>query len=96
MKAADRRFIEYWKDQRKGSRSGYYVIYILGWSIVGFFVLFFLSKLFTNLWETGGKSLAYIFIAISLASAFLITHFTYTGNEKKLRRLTEQYKEELN
>lgn len=96
MKAEDRRFIENWKDQRKGSRLGYYLIYIIGWSIVSFFVLFFLSKLFTNLWETGGKSLVYIFIAISLVASFLITHLTYTRNEKKLHRLSEEYKEELN
>lgn len=96
MKAADRRFIESWKDQRKGSRFGYYLTYIVGWSIVSFFVLFFLSKLFTNLWETGGQSLVYIFIVISLVTAFLVTHFTYTGNEKKLHRLMEEYKEELN
>lgn len=96
MKASDRRFLEYWKDQRKGSRTGYYITYIIGWTIVAFFVLFFLSKLFTDLWETGGSSLVYIFAGISWVSAFLITHFTYTGNEKKLHRLTEEYKEELN
>ncbi len=96
MKAADRRFIENWKDQRKGSRFGYYLTYIIGWSVVSFFVLFFLSKLFTNLWETGGKSLVYIFAAIAFIAAFLITHLTYSGNEKKLHRLIEEYKEELN
>ncbi len=96
MKSADRRFIENWKDQRKGSRTGYYLTYIVGWTIVSFFVLFFLSKLFTNLWETGGKSLVYIFIGISLVAAFLVTHLTYTGNEKKLQKLMNEYKEELN
>lgn len=96
MKAADRRFIENWKDQRKGSRLGYYLTYIVGWTIVSFFVLFFLSKLFTNLWETGGKYLVYIFIGISLVTAFLVTHLTYTRNEKRLHHLMEAYKEELN
>ena len=96
MKAADRRFIEYWKDQRKGSKLGYYLTYILGWAIVAFFVLFFLSKLLTNLWSTGGQSLIYIFIAISFVSAIAITHYTYAGNEKRLHRLIEDHKEELN
>ncbi len=96
MKAKDRRFIEYWQDQRKGSKLGYYVTYILGWTVVGFFVLFFLAKLFTNLWETGGKSLVYIFIGLALLMAFLITHFTYSGNEKKLHRILKENREELN
>lgn len=96
MKAADRRFIEYWKDQRGGSRTSYYVIYSIGWAVVCFFVLFFLSKLFTNLWETGGQSLVYIFITISVVTALLVTHFTWTNNEKRLKKLLDEYKEELN
>lgn len=96
MKPTDRRFIESWKDQRKGSRASYYIIYSIGWTVVGFFVLFFLSKLFTNLWQTGGSSLVYIFIAISVVTAVLVTHFTWSGNEKRLKRLMQEYKEELN
>ncbi|MBN9350125.1 MAG: hypothetical protein J0H55_05515 [Chitinophagaceae bacterium] len=96
MKPNDRRFVEYWQDQKKGSRAGYYLTYTLGWSIVGFFVLFFFSKLFTNLWETGGESLVYIFAIISIVSAFIITHFTYRRNEKRLHRIVEKHQEELN
>lgn len=95
-KPADRRFMEYWEDQRKGSRVGYYTTYIIGWSVVGFFVLFFMSKLFTNLWETGGSSLIYIFGGISIVAAFLITHFTFRRNEKRFHRITEERQEELN
>lgn len=96
MKPADRRFIEYWKDQRSGSRSGYYATYILGWGVVIFLVLFFLSRLLTDLWETGGPYLAIIFIVISLVLSFLITHFTYTKNEKRLEKLTMEDEEHLN
>lgn len=96
MTPADRRFIEYWEDQRKGSRAGYYVTYSIGWGVVIFFVLFFLSKLFTDLWKTGGPYLAVIFIALALLSAMVITHFTWTGNEKKRHRLIERDPENLN
>ncbi|HRN72114.1 MAG TPA: hypothetical protein PLM81_03225 [Ginsengibacter sp.] len=97
MKAEDRRFIEYWKDQRKGSRAGYYITYIIGWAIVTFFILFFLSKLLTNLWKTGGPYLIHIFITLSIVCGFLVTHYTWTHNEKRLNDLTEDdNKEELN
>jgi len=96
MKPSDRRFIQYWKDQRTGSKTSYYIVYSIGWAVVAFFVLFFLSKLFTNLWETGGRSLVYIFIAISIITAVLVTHFTYKGNEKRLKKLLHEYQEELN
>lgn len=96
MKPADRRFVEYWKDQSSGSRSGYYITYILGWGVVIFFIFFFLSRLFTNLWETGGPYLAFIFIALSLILSFLITHFTYTKNEKRMNKLMLEKEENLN
>jgi hypothetical protein len=54
---AERRFLEQWRDQKKGPRWKYYVIFTLGWTVVSFLVIFFLLKLFTNLWETGGPNL---------------------------------------
>ncbi len=96
LKPDDRRFIQYWEDQRKGSRAGLYISYILGWSVIIFFVLFFLSRLFTNLWNTGGPWLGLVFVIIALIIAFLITHTTWLRNEKRLKRLKSEYKEELN
>lgn len=96
MKPADRRFIQYWEDQRQGSKSGFYLTYILGWGVVTFFVIFFVTRLFTNLWETGGPYLALVFILIGLVVAFAVTHLTWTKNEQRLSRLKEEYKDELN
>lgn len=92
----DRRFMAYWKDQRQGSRAGYYAIYTLGWGAVIFFILFFLAKIFTNLWETGGPYLAIIFIAIALILSFLVTHYTWKKNEKRLHALMQKEAERLN
>lgn len=96
MTPADRRFMQSWEDQKKGSRFGYYLTYTLGWSVVSFFVIFFLTKLFTNLWETGGKNLIYLYIGISVVAAILATHLTWTANEKRLHRLTREQQEKLN
>lgn len=94
MKPADRRFIQYWEDQRKGSRTGLYISYTLGWGVVLFFVLFFSSRLFTNLWNTGGPWLGVIFVLIALIGAFVITHLIWTRNEKRLRDLKSKKLEE--
>lgn len=90
MQPEDRRFMAYWKDQRGGSKTGYYVIYTLGWGVVIFFVFFFFSKLFTNLWETGGPYLAFIFGAIALVLAFFITNYIWKRNEKRMHRLIKE------
>lgn len=96
MRPEDRRFIEYWLDQKKGPRWKYYITFIVAWTVVAFILIFFLSKLFTNLWKTGGSILIFIFIGIALFIGMVSTHLIYISNEKKLKRLMEQYKEELN
>ncbi len=93
---AEQRFIEHWKEQRSGTKAKYYFIFTLGWTVVSFLVLFFLSKLFTNLWETGGKMLIVILIILALIIGFLSTHFTYYFNEKKFNKIIEREKEALN
>lgn len=96
MKAEDRRFIQYWLDQKKGPRWKYYLTFIVAWTVVSFILIFFLAKLFTNLWETGGPALIYIFIGIGFVAGIVITHLTYTCNEKKLKKLHHEYQEEFN
>ncbi len=96
MRPEDRRFIAYWQDQRKGSKVGYYTTYTIGWSVIVFFVLFFFSKLFTDLWETGGPYLALVFLFISIGSSFFITNYIWKRNERRMKRLLNEEKENLN
>lgn len=96
MTPADRRFIEHWSDQRKGSKAGYYITYIIGWGVVVFFSLFFLSKFLTNLWRTGGPYLGLVFVIMSLISSFFITHFIWRKNEKRWRELESARQENHN
>lgn len=90
MTPADRRFIEYWGDQRKGSKVGYHVTYIIAWGVVMFFVLFFLSKFLTDLWKTGGPYLGLIFIVISLIFSFFITRRIWNRNEVRWHALLKE------
>lgn len=87
---AERRFIEQWREQKSGPRWKYYVIFTVGWTVVSFLVIFFILKLFTNLWETGGPNLIYLMIGAGLIIGFFSTHVTYVKNEKKYHAIFQR------
>lgn len=89
---SERHFINQWLEQRSGLRWKYYVQFTIAWTIVSFLIIFFLSKLFTNAWETGGQNLVFLLIAVSIIIGFLSTHFTYITNEKKYNKIMEREK----
>jgi polyferredoxin len=92
----ERRFINQWLDQKSGPRWKYYLLFGLAWAAVSFLLIFFLTKLFTSLWATGGSNLIYLFIGISLVVGFLYTHFTYVTNEKKYHNIIKREKKNAN
>jgi polyferredoxin len=89
---AERRFIEQWRDQKSGPKWKYYLLFSMAWSVVSFLVIFFLLKLFTNLWQTGGQNLIYLLLGIAIIIGFSSTHFTYVINEKKYHAIMEREK----
>jgi hypothetical protein len=89
---AERRFIEQWRDQKSGPRWKYYLLFTIAWSVVSFLVIFFLLKLFTNLWVTGGQNFIYLLIGIAIVVGFFSTHFTYVTSEKKFHTILEKEK----
>ncbi|MDP4283484.1 MAG: hypothetical protein Q8891_03605 [Bacteroidota bacterium] len=93
---SEKHFINNWQEQKSGPKWKYYLLFSFAWSVVSFLVIFFLTKLFTNLWETGGASLIYIFVTLSIIIGFFSTHFTYVVNERRLKNILQKDKEELN
>lgn len=93
---SERRFMNHWREEKSGSKWKYYLLFTMAWSVVSFLVIFFLAKLFTSLWQTGGNNLIYIFIIIALIIGFFYTHFNYAINEKKYHKIIEREKEGLN
>ncbi len=87
---AERRFIEQWREQKSGPKWKYYLLFTFAWTVVSFLVIFFLLKLLTNLWETGGPNLIYIMIGAAVIIGFFSTHFTYVTNEKKYHAIIER------
>ena len=91
---SDRHFIEQWRDQKKGPKWQYYLLFTFAWATVSFLVIFFVLKLFTSLWETGGPNLIYLLIAIALVIGALSTHLTYVTNEKKYSQIMSRERQD--
>lgn len=90
----ERQFIEHWLEQKSGPKWKYYLQFTLAWTMVAFLVIFFLAKLFTNAWETGGTWLVYLMLGISLVTGFFATHLTYTRSEAQYKHILEKEKDE--
>ena len=93
---SERHFINQWKEQKSGTRWKYYFQFTIAWTVVSFLVIFFLTKLFTPLWETGGRNLIFLLIGISVVTGFLATHFTYSLSEKKYNTIMKREEGGLN
>ena len=87
---SDRHFINHWKEQRSGPRWKYYLLFTIAWTVVAFILIFFLSKIFTDLWETGGRYLIVVIIFLALVIGFASTHITYRYSEKKFRLILKK------
>ncbi len=92
MTNSERRFINQWSDQRSGLRRTYYIQFTIAWTVVSFLVIFFLTKLFTTAWETGGRNLIFLLVGISIIIGFLSTHLNYTFSEKRYNKILQREK----
>ncbi len=82
----ERRFLRYWEEQRKGSKLGYYIMYISIWFFTAMLCLFFVLNNFVTFGKTDIKVL-YLIIALSIIIAVGFTHFNYWRNEKKFKTI---------
>jgi len=96
LTGSERRFIEQWREQKSGPKWKFYLLYSVAWSVVSFLVIFFLTKLFTNLWETGGAGLIYIFVVIAIIVGVSSTHLNYVTSEKRYKKVMDKEKGLLN
>lgn len=96
IKHKDQQFINHWIDQKSGPKWKYYLLFSMAWSVVSFLVIFFLTKLFTQLWERGGPNLIYTLVTISIIAGILLTHFSYVWNEKKYHEIVNKDEITLN
>jgi cation transporter-like permease len=90
---SERHFMEQWAEQKSGPKWKYYLHFSFAWTVVSFLVIFFLTKLFTDAWETGGNGMIVLFISASVVAGFLATHFTYTVSEKRYNKIIKREQE---
>lgn len=82
----ERRFVRNWEEQRKGSRAGYYLLYICIWFFVSMLGLFFLFAHFTEMYRNKLQTL-YEMMAAATVLAIITTHLTYQRNEKRFKKI---------
>ena len=90
LTTAEKRFIKYWEEQRKGGRLSYYLLYILAGTFIASIVLSFLSGMFLIGFP---NNLPYIILG-SLLIVTVATILTWTNNEKRFRRIIQREVEE--
>ena len=93
---SERHFMKHWNEQKSGRLWKYYLQFTFAWTIVSFLVIFFLTKLFTDAWETGGKNMIVLFVAASVVTGLMVTHFTYTISEKRYKKIIKREEGERN
>lgn len=82
----ERRFIRHWEEQRRGSRAGYYMLYIFIWFFVAMIFLFFLLNNFVQIQRNNVQKLYGMLIAAAVIS-IIVTHLSFWQNERKFKKI---------
>lgn len=83
LSAAEKRFVRYWEEQRKGGFWPYFLLYILSGTLVATIVLYFLLNMFTV--NFAGKN--WLIPSCSFVGIGFVTFFTWKKNEQRLKGL---------
>ena len=83
---AEKRFIKYWEEQRKGGRISYSLLYILAGTFIASIVCTFISMMF----GLGFPEYVPLIVLISFVSVTVATIATWSVNEKKFKRIIER------
>ncbi len=93
------RFTESWKEQREGSRVGYYLLYTFSWGLVSTFVVFFLLMFLGGISiipiAQDNKKIAVI-VAVGFILGFCIALMVRYRNEKKYQRILKKIRKDGN
>jgi uncharacterized membrane protein len=89
----DIRFIDFWKEQRKGSVAKYYFIYTLAWGFVvclsSFFFIIFMGGISIIPIAQDNYKVALV-ISIGIISGFIIALISRKFNEKRYQKILEK------
>ncbi len=93
----DIRFTELWKEQRKGSKMGYYLLYTFSWGLaiifISFFVLMFMGGISIIPIAQDNDKIALI-VVIGFILGFVTTLIIRARNEKRYRKILAKARKE--
>lgn len=82
----ERRFIRHWEEQRRGSRAGYYLLYIFIWFFVAALFLFFVFNNFVQIERNSLQKLYSLLLAATVISV-VVTHISFLQNERRFKKI---------
>ena len=82
----ERRFIRQWEEQRRGSRVGYYVLYIFIWFFVAALFLFFVMNNFVQI-ERNSLQKVYKLLTAATVISVVVTHISFRRNERRFKKI---------
>lgn len=95
----DLRFVDFWKEQRQGSKMKYYLIYTLAWGLVvclsSFFIIIFMGGISIIPIAQDNHKIALI-IGAGLVSGFIIAAISRSLNEKRFQKILANVRDNLN
>lgn|SRR5689334_18970570 len=93
------RFVEFWKEQREGSKFKYYLLYTLGWGMpivfLSFFIIMFLGGISIIPIAQDNQKIGLI-VACGLLLGLAIAFIGRSRNEKKYQRILQKVRNNLN
>lgn len=92
------RFVDFWKEQRKGSKIKYYLLYGFSWGLMvtlfSFFLIMFLGGISIIPIAQDNHKIALIVI-IGLMAGFLLAIISRQLNEKKFQKILAKVRDRL-
>lgn len=93
------RFVEFWKEQRGGSKMKYYLLYTISWGMLiiffSFFIIMFLGGISIIPIAQDNHKVALIII-FGLASGLALAVISRSRNERRYRKILEKANNTLN
>lgn len=94
----DIRFVDYWKEQRKGSRLKYHLLYSISWGMMvmlfSFFIIMFLGGIsIIPIAQDNHKII--IIVAAGLLAGIVITFISWRLNERRYFRILDKVRRNM-
>lgn len=92
------RFVEFWKEQREGSKVKYFLLYTLAWGFIvtlsSFFIIIFMGGISIIPIAKDNHKIA-IIIGVGIVLGFIIAMLSRTLNEKRYQKILQKVRNNL-